>query len=30
MKEMTLKGNFYDMGVQYGEACKKQIMSEEL
>jgi len=25
MKELVLKGSFYDMGIKYGEACKKEI-----
>lgn len=25
MKEITLKGSFYEMGVQYGKECKKEI-----
>ncbi len=25
MKEVTLKGTFYEMGKQFGEACKKNI-----
>ncbi|NQT73758.1 MAG: hypothetical protein HQ553_13480, partial [Chloroflexi bacterium] len=27
MKEITLRGTFYEMGKQYGEACKKNIKS---
>ncbi len=25
MEEITLRGTSYDMGVQYGAACKKEI-----
>lgn len=27
MKELTLRGSFYNMGRQYGKACKKEIRS---
>ncbi len=25
MKEINVKGSFYEMGLQYGKACKKEI-----
>ena len=27
MKELKLKGSFYEMGVLYGKVCKKNIQS---
>ena len=27
MKEISLKGSFYEMGIKYGKECKKEIKS---